>query len=125
MAKGNVSISAEEYKELLLKEKPTDKDREILKRIFDIIEPRLTYTDRERGYYTSTIMENVEVKKSDEIISELFTMLKYVDFDKYMEIWNKVMTNERKRKDELEKIEQMNTAKEIRKNVSKAEVESF
>ena len=113
MAKGNVSISAEEYKELLLREKPTDKDRELLKRIFDIIEPKLEYSTYSYDY----VMEHVKVDDQKEIFKEIFTMLKYVDFDKYMEIWNKVMSNERKRKDQEELLKQMNNAKEIRKEV--------
>ena len=113
MAKGNVSVSAEEYKELILKEKSTDSDREILKRIFDIIEPNLKYKDNSYSY--STIMKNIEIENESDVIKEIFTMLKYVDFDKYIEIWNKVMTNERKRKEQELKIEQMNEAKEIRK----------
>ena len=111
MAKGNVSISAEEYKELLLKEKPTDKDRELLKRIFDIIEPKLMYSNYKYDY----VMENVKIDETREIFKEIFMMLKYVDFDKYMETWNKVMTNERRRKDQEELVKQMNGAKEIRK----------
>ena len=30
-------------------------------------------------------------------------MLKYVDFDKYMETWNKVMTNEKKKRPRIGK----------------------
>lgn len=110
MAKGNVSISVEEYKELLLREKPTDKDRELLKRIFDIIEPKLEYSTYNYGY----VMDHVKVDDQNEIFKEIFTMLKYVDFDKYMEIWNKVMSNERKRKDQEELLKQMKDAKALR-----------
>lgn len=111
MAKNMVSITLEEYKELLLKDKPTEHDREVLKRIFDIIEPKLKYSDYSYEY----IMKNVSIEDSREVIKEIFTMLKYVDFEKYMEIWNKVMTNERKRKEQEELAKQMNEAKEIRK----------
>ena len=41
-------------------------------------------------------------------------MIKYLDFDRYMKMWNKVMTNERERKAQEELIKQMNEAKELR-----------
>lgn len=113
MAKNMVTIPLEEYKELLLREKPTDKDRELLKRIFDLIEPNLKYV--ERGYsYSNDVMKNVSIEGTDKIFVEIFTMLKYVDFDRYMTIWNMVMTNERKRKDQEELLKQMNDAKKLR-----------
>ena len=112
MAKNIVSIPLEEYKELLLREKPTDKDRELLKRILDIVEPKLEYTEDRWNF---KVMENVKLQNADEVAKEIFIMLKYVDFDKYMEIWNKVMTAERKRKEQEEIIKQMKQAKEIRK----------
>ena len=112
MAKNMVTITLEEYKELLLKEKPTDKDKELLKRILDIVEPHLKYSDYKYDSYR--VMEDVVIEDVDKILKEIFTMLKYVDFDKYMEIWNKVMTAERKRKEQEEIIKQMNQSKEIR-----------
>lgn len=108
-----VTISLEEYKELLLKDKPLrGNDGEMLERIFNIIEPNLKYT--ESSYYSSVVMKNVKVENSDDILKEMFNMVKYLDFDRYMKIWNKVMTNERKRKAQEELIKQMNEAKELR-----------
>jgi len=46
-------------------------------------------------------------------------MLKYVDFDRYMKIWNGVQTAERNRKAMEAQIAQMNEAKEIRSEASK------
>lgn len=112
MAKNMVTITLEEYKELLLKEKPTDKDRELLKRIIDIVEPNLKYSDYR--YDSCRVMEDVKIEDVEKVAKDIFTMLKYVDFDKYMEIWNKVMTAERKRKEQEELINQMNKAKEMR-----------
>lgn len=112
-----VTIGLEEYKELLLKDKPLrGKDGEMLERIFNIIETNLTYI--EKDYYSNVVMKNVQIKDSDKVMKEIFNMIKYLDFDRYMKIWNKVMTNERERKAQEEKIKQMNEAKEIRKEVS-------
>ena len=108
-----VTISLEEYKELLLKDKPLrGNDGEMLERIFNIIEQNLEYT--ERDYYSSVVMKNVKINDSDNVLKEIFNIIKYLDFDRYMKIWNKVMTNERKRKAQEELIKQMNKAKELR-----------
>ena len=106
-----VTISLEEYKELLLKDKPLrGNDGEMLERIFNILEQNLEYTDK--NYYF--VMKNVRVKDSDTVLQEIFNMIKYLDFDRYMKMWNKVMTNERERKAQEELIKQMNEAKELR-----------
>lgn len=109
-----VTISLEEYKELLLKDKPLrGNDGEMLERIFNIMEQNLEYT--ESNYYSSVVMKNVKVKDSDNVLKEIFNMIRYLDFDRYMKIWNKVMTIERERKAQEELIKQMNEAKELRK----------
>ena len=109
-----VTISLEEYKELLLKDKPLcGNDGEMLERIFNIIEQNLEYT--KNNYYSSVVMKNVKVNDSDNILKEIFNMIRYLDFDRYMKIWNKVMTIERERKAQEELIKQMNEAKELRK----------
>lgn len=109
-----VTIDLEEYKELLLKDKPLKgNDGEILERIFNIIEPALEYSKDE--YYSNIVMKNVRINDSNHVLKEIFQMIKYLDFEKYMKMWNKVMTNERERKAQEEKIKQMNEAKEIRK----------
>ena len=113
MAKNEITISLEEYKELLLRERPTDKDRELLTRISNIVLPHLKYSDYKYDSYR--VMEDVKLENADDVLKEIFTMIKYVDFERYMEIWNGVMTAERKRKEQQELIEQMNRAKEIRK----------
>lgn len=111
-----VTIPLEEYKELLLKDKPLKgNDGEILERIFNIIEPKLEYSKND--YYSNIVMKNVKIKDSDDAIKEIFNMIKYLDFDRYMKMWNKVMSNERERKAQEELIKQMNEAKEIREEV--------
>lgn len=108
-----VTIPLEEYKELLLKDKPLrGNDGEMLERILTVIESHLEYT--ENDYYSNVVMKHVKVKNSDDIIKEIMQMIKYLDFDRYMKVWNKIMSNERERKAQEEKIKQMNEAKEIR-----------
>lgn len=108
-----ITIPLEEYKELLLKDKPLKgNDGEMLERIFNIIEPNLEYQDRD--YYSNNVMKNVKIKDSDKVLVEIFNMVKYLDFDRYMKMWNKVMSNERERKAREEQIKQMNEAKQLR-----------
>lgn len=107
-----VTIPLEEYKDLLLKEKPSDHDKEVLNRMFDIIASNLVYT--ESDFYSYVVMKNVKINEAEKVIKEIFTMLKYLDIERYMSIWNKVMTNERERKAKEELAKQMNDAKEIR-----------
>lgn len=109
-----VTIPLEEYKELLLKNKPKDNNETIMfNKIVDEIERNLEYTKDE--YYSSVVMKNVRLKDSDKVIKEIINMIKYIDFDRYITIWNKVMTNHRKEEEEKMKIKQMNDSKEIRK----------
>lgn len=109
-----VTIPLEEYKALLLKDKPiTGNAGEMLERIFTILEAHLSYDDRDYDY-NDTVMKNVRIKGSDLVIKEVFNMVKYLDFDRYMRVWNNVMNAERERKVNEEKIKQMNAAKELR-----------
>ena len=108
-----VTISLEEYKELLLKDKPTDRDREILNRIINAITAKLVYSEVDR-WSSSYLGDNMKIEDSDEVMQEIMRVLKYVDFDRYMKIWNGVQTAERNRKAMQEQIDQMNRAKELR-----------
>lgn len=108
-----VTISLEEYKELLLKDRPTSSDHVVLGRIIDIVTAHLEYSkeDRWSSYYVG---DNMKIKDSDEMLKEIVNIIKYTDFDKYMTIWNSVQTAERNRKAMQEQIDQMNRAKELR-----------
>lgn len=108
-----VTIPLEEYKELLLKEKPSNNSGANFERVIEMIEKNIEYTKSD--YYTSYLGDNMGIKNSDKIIREIVMMIKYNDFERYMEIWNKVQTNHRKEEEMKMKMEQMNKAKEIRK----------
>lgn len=97
-----VTIPLEDYKELLLKDKLfKGKGDEMLERILLLIESNLKYT--EDNYYSNVVMENVKIENSDNVIKETIQMIKYLDFERYMEMRNKVMSNERERKAQEEK----------------------
>lgn len=109
-----VTIPLEEYKALLLKEAPTDKSNELCERIIALVEQHVVYDEHDSKYWSNSIGDHMKAKGGDEMVCELMTMLKYVDFDRYMSIWNKTQTAERNRKAMEAQIEQMNAAKEIR-----------
>lgn len=110
-----VTIPLEEYKELLLKDKPQgSNDTVILERLLTQITSNIKY--EESTYYSNYICDNMAIKNDKNIIAEFMKMLKYVDFDRYMSIWNKVMTAHRKDEEIKAKVEQMNKAKEIRQS---------
>ena len=109
-----VTIPLEEYKRLLLKEAPSDKGHEVGERLLAMLEQHVEYDEHDSKYWTDSIGDHMKAKNDGGFIVEAMTMLKYVDFDRYMEIWNKTQTAERNRKAIEAQIEQMNEAKEIR-----------
>lgn len=109
-----VSIPLEEYKELLLRDHPSERERIVLGRIIEAIPSYLEYAENE--YYSGYIGDYLKSARSSEFICEVVKIIKYTDFELYMQIWNGVMTGERKRNAMEEQIEQMRKAKEIREN---------
>ena len=111
-----VTIPLEEYKELLLKEaQPLDSDNVNFERVLNYIEERLVYS-KEDKWNNSYLGNNLKYRDDDEnLVKEIITMLKYTNFDRYMKIWNNVQTKHRKEEELKMKMEQMNKAKEIRK----------
>ena len=119
MAKSQyVTIPLEEYKELLLKDRPTERDHELCERMLTIVHEAVGYDEDNRDWYTNHIGDHLKVSDGDRCVREIVRMLKYVDFDRYMELWNSVMTAERNRKAMEEQVAQMNEAREMRKEAS-------
>ena len=114
-----VTISLEEYKELLLKDRPTDKDHEMLERIMREFEKHVVFCDSR--WDSGFVGDNMKVEDTTELCLEIMRVIKYVDFDRYMKMWNQVQTTERKRKAMQEQIDQMNRAKAIREENEDAE----
>lgn len=109
-----VTIPLEEYKALLLKEAPTDKSHELCERILGRLSEHIEYDEHDRCYWTSSIGDHMKAKDDAGFVKEIMVMLKYVDFERYMRIWNDVMSGKRAEDAMQAKIEQMNQAKEIR-----------
>lgn len=110
-----VTIPLEEYRELLLKDSPTDKDKMVLERIMLEYETYIEYTEKERSWDSSLMKDHLKVTGNDkDLIKEITKILKYSDFERYMQVWNKKRTQFRENLALEEKMKQMNEAKEIR-----------
>ena len=110
-----VTITLEEYKALLLKEQPKDNLKVVLNTLYQMLCDRVEYSND--NYYRDYIGDNMRFDKNEleSVFVTFFKALKYVDTNAYMELWNKIQTEQRKKEEAKAKAEQMNKAKEIRK----------
>lgn len=113
-----VTITLDEYKALLIKEQPKDNLKVVLNTLYQLLCDHVKYT-REGSYYSDYIGDNMMFDDSnlESDFVTFFKALKYVDTNAYMELWNKIQTEQRKKEEAKAKAEQMNKAKEIRKEV--------
>lgn len=111
-----VTITLEEYKTLLLKEQPKDNLKVVLNTLYQLLCDHVKYA-REGSYYGDYIDDNMmfDDKNLGRDFITFFKSLKYVDTNAYMELWNKIQTEQCKKEEAKAKAEQMNKAKEIRK----------
>ena len=110
-----VTITLEEYKPLLLKQQPKDNFKVALNTFYQLLCEHVKYA--EKNYYSDYIGDNMRFDDShlESDFVTFFKALKYVDTNAYMELWNKIQTEQRKKEEAKAKVEQMNKAKEIRK----------
>lgn len=90
-------------------------ESEILQRILDVVASSLEYCDS--SYYSRYYKDDIAVKSesvSVDCIKEILNIIRYTNIEKYMSIWNKVISDDRKQKELQMKAEQMKKAKEIR-----------
>ena len=111
-----VTITLDEYKALLLKQQPKDNLKVVLNTFYQCLCDHVEYSSSV-NYYSDYIGDNMKFNdsnlKSDFVT--FFKALKYVDTNAYMELWNKIQTEQRKKEEANAKADQMNKAKEIRK----------
>lgn len=111
-----VTITLEEYKALLLKQQPKDNLKVVLNTFYQCLCDHVKYAEK-NNYYNDYIGDNMKFDDSGLKLDfvTFFRALKYVDTNAYMELWNKIQTEQRKKEEAKAKAEQMNKAKEIRK----------
>lgn len=115
-----VTITLDEYKTLLLKQQPKDDLKVVLNTLYQLLCEHVKYATKD-CYYSDYIGDNMRFDDSnlESDFVTFFRALKYVDTNAYMELWNKIQTEQRKKEEVKAKVEQMNKAKEIRKEVEK------
>ena len=109
-----VTIPLDEYKELLLRDKPDEHEKEVLGKLLDVLFEGLSYDEEDRYYSSYSVGNHLKCDDGTKVVKEMLTMLKYVDREMYMGIWNAVNTGRRERMAREAMIEQMNMAREIR-----------
>ncbi len=111
-----VTITLDEYKTLLLKQQPKDNLKVALNTFYQMLCDHVEYSHSD-NYYNDYIGDNMRFDDSnlESDFVTFFKALKYVDTNAYMELWNKIQTEQRKKEEAKAKADQMNKAKEIRK----------
>ena len=110
MAKSNeVTISLEEYKELLLKDKPNNKDTMLLERIKELLYEHIKY---EKDWNDNII---IGFKYDSKLCDELITTIKVIDREFYKEMIKFVCDEKAKKDAEKSKMEKVRAIKDIDK----------
>lgn len=102
----NITISLSEYKELLLKEIPSDNDKWTLGKIKDFIAQQCKL-NRE--------CSEVEIKDSWNFASNLLKFIKTIDFDFYKLIVKNCYDVEMEKEQSKLRVEKMNAIKQLNK----------
>ena len=100
----NVTISLNEYKDLLLKERPSDNDKWLLEKFKDFLASNAVLNGN-----------NIEIKKYQDFEEKTLDFIKMIDFDFYKQIVKKCYDNEIERQENKLKIDKMNKIKELNK----------
>ena len=111
MAKSNeVTISLEEYKELLLKDKPSNKDTMLLERIKELLYEHIKYEKNWDDNIT------IDFKYDSKFCDELITTIKVIDKEFYKEMLKFVCDEKAKKDAEKSKMEKARAIKDIDKD---------
>jgi hypothetical protein len=108
--KNEIIISLEEYKELLLNEKPRDKDKMLLERIKDLLFEHIKY---EKDWNDNV---SIDFKYNNRFTEELITIIKVIDKEFYKEMIKYVCDEKLKKEQEKAKMEKARAIKDIDNN---------
>lgn len=107
--KNEIVISIDEYKELLLKDKPNNKDTMLLDRIKTLLYEHIKY----RKDWEDNI--TIDFKYDSKFCEELITTIKVIDKDLYKEMIKFVCDEKAKKNAEKAKMEKARAIKDIDK----------
>ena len=102
----NITISLAEYKELLLKERPSDNDKWLLEKIKTFIAEN---TKLDRDY------NEITIKDSYDFARDILKFIKLVDLEFYKSIVKKCYDIELEKEETKLRAEKMNAIKELNK----------
>lgn len=102
----NITISLAEYKELLLKERPSDNDKWLLEKIKTFIAEN---TELDRNY------NEITIKDSYDFARDILKFIKLVDLEFYKSIVKKCYDIELEKEETKLRVEKMNAIKELNK----------
>lgn len=102
----NVTISLSEYKELLLKERPSENDKWLLEKIKDFI---ANNCELDSNY------KNIEINSSWKFSEDLLKFIKLIDMEYYKTIVEKCYNNKLEEEETKLRVEKMNAIKELNK----------
>lgn len=106
MKESKITISITEYKELLLKERPSDNDKWLLEKIKDYIANHCNLNKD---------CNSIEIKDSYDFARDILRFIKMIDLEFYKKIVKKCY-DEAMEKEEIKlRIEKMNAIKELNK----------
>lgn len=108
--KNEVTISLDEYKELLLKDKPNDKDAMLLDRIKELLYDHIKY---EKGWNDNI---TIDFKYDSNFCDELITTIKVIDKEFYKEMLKYVCDEKAKKDAEKAKMEKARAIKDLNKD---------
>lgn len=102
----NITISLDEYKELLLKERPSDNDKWLLEKIKTFIVEN-TKLDSD--------CKDITIKDSYDFARDILRFIKLVDIDFYKSIVKKCYDKKIEEEERKLRVEKMNKIKELNK----------
>lgn len=105
--KNEVTISLEEYKELLLREKPSNKDKMLLERIKELLFEHIKY---EKDWNDNV---SIDFKSDNRFTEELITTIKVVDKEFYKEMIKFVCDEKSKKDQEKARMEKARAIKDL------------
>lgn len=107
--KNEVTINLEEYKELLLKDKPNNKDAMLLDRIKDLIFDSIKY-DKD---WNDDV--KIDFKSNTKFTEDLITLIKFLDKDLYKSMIKFVCDEKAKKDKENTDMEKARAIKKLNK----------
>ena len=108
-SKNEITISLDEYKELLLKDKPNNKDTMLLERIKELLLEHIKY---EKDWDDNI---KIDFKYDSKFCDELITVIKVVDKEFYKDMMKHVCDEKAKKDAEKAKMEKARAIKNIDK----------